>query len=378
MACHSKIGASSMYRWANCPASVKLSEHMPSSESSYALEGTRAHELASYYLLNDKWPNDLHMQDNAEMIEAVQVYVDSVYQDRRALDSTYNGNLFLVEHGFSLKEIDPEAYGTADCVIYDAKKKHLIVYDFKYGAGISVEVTNNEQLMYYALGAILSLPQIRVSKVILKIVQPRCPHPEGMIREWAFSSIETLDFYAEVELAIKKTKDPNAPINPGKWCRFCPAAPVCPKLTENALTFAKEIFTPVPDKYDPKKLSEMLDKLEVIEDHAKKVREFAYAEAIRGRCPPGYKLVEKRATRKWRPELLIEQILEKMGVDSLEMYETPKLKSPAQIEKLIKKEDKEKLKEIVVAESSGFKLVHEAEPGEPIKLGAKDLFTEVT
>ncbi|MCH8328897.1 MAG: DUF2800 domain-containing protein, partial [Nanoarchaeota archaeon] len=47
---HSKIGASSMYRWSNCPGSVKLSEGMTSESSIYAIEGTAAHEVVGLAL----------------------------------------------------------------------------------------------------------------------------------------------------------------------------------------------------------------------------------------------------------------------------------------------------------------------------------------
>ncbi|MCA9333335.1 DUF2800 domain-containing protein, partial [Candidatus Saccharibacteria bacterium] len=44
---HSKLGASSAYRWTACPGSVALCEQAPEQESSiYAQKGTEAHEWA--------------------------------------------------------------------------------------------------------------------------------------------------------------------------------------------------------------------------------------------------------------------------------------------------------------------------------------------
>jgi len=375
---HSLIGASSMHRWANCPGSVNLSKGMPNISSKYAQEGTEAHELAAYYLEHDRFPNELDHQEKHEMIDAVMVYVNAVLEDKRAFNQTFRGNLFLVEQGFQLKAIDSNAYGTSDCVIYNVQTKTLIVYDFKYGAGISVDVEHNEQLMYYALGALLSLPKgVVVNKVILKIVQPRCPHPDGYIREWAFPSFELLDFYVDLENAIRETQNPKASLKSGEWCRFCPAAPKCPILTKNALDFAQNVFDEVEVKaYEPNQLSEMLDKAEIIDDFISKIREFAYQEAMHGRLPPGYKLVQKRGTRKWRDNTLAINNLKGYGLTDMDLYDDPKLKSPAQIEKLIKKDEKKFLEGLVILESSGFKLAKISESGEPILLDAKSLFKD--
>ena len=43
---HALLGASSANRWLNCPPSVRLTEHMADSGSSYAAAGTLAHAIA--------------------------------------------------------------------------------------------------------------------------------------------------------------------------------------------------------------------------------------------------------------------------------------------------------------------------------------------
>ena len=47
---HALLGASSSDRWLNCPPSLRLCENFPDSGSSYATEGTAAHELCEYKL----------------------------------------------------------------------------------------------------------------------------------------------------------------------------------------------------------------------------------------------------------------------------------------------------------------------------------------
>ncbi len=372
---HSPVGASSMHRWSHCPGSVRMSKGIKSTESKYAAEGTKAHEIAAFFLQNETWPFDA----DPEMIDNVQIYTDAVLQDKRKLNKQINGNLFLVEHGFALTTIHPDAFGTADCVIYNAETKILIVYDLKYGAGIGVEATDNEQLMYYGLGALLSA-NVPCEKVILKIAQPRYAHEEGAIRSWEFQSIDLIDFQERLRDAIERTEDPIAPIIPNKdWCRFCPALPICPAIKEEANVVAKTIFSNV-EAYDPQLLADTLDKLPMVEEFAKAVREFAYQEAMKGRLPPGYKLVQKRATRKWNPQFEMGKVISKIAESTEQMNECytpptpPELKSPAQVEKILGKKAVEKY---VIAESSGYKLAHVSEPGEAIALDAKSIFGEL-
>ncbi len=369
---HSRIGASSYKRWKNCPGSVNLSVGIPQSSSSYADEGTKAHEAASYYLEKQMWPE----WAETEMIEAVEVYTNAVLADKAQCDWTKHGNLFLVEHGFDLSQIHRDAWGTSDCVIYNVKQKLLIVYDYKHGAGISVDVNDNEQLIYYALGALLSTG-VPCEDIHIKIVQPRCPHPDGAVRVHKFKSVDIIDFAADLERDAKATDDPKAPLNPGDWCRFCPAAAVCPALGKKAMVLAKTIFKPSV-AYDPQVLADTLEKLPMVEGFISQVREFAYAEAMKGRVPPGYKLVEKRATRKWKEVEGIGKFLSKvLDTKALKTcFTEPVLRSPAQIEKIVGKAHAEKLDTFIIAESSGYKLAHNSDPGTPIMLDAKSIFDE--
>jgi hypothetical protein len=113
----------------------------------------------------------------------------------------------------------------------------------------------------------------------------------------------------------------------------------------------------------------------MLEAYIKQVREFAYGEAEHGRCPPGWKLVQKRATRRWRDEHSALQLLsEKFKLSAPELCEEPKLKSPAQVEKLLAKGARGALTDLVSAESSGFTLAPESDPREPAKTDAKSEF----
>jgi hypothetical protein len=363
---HSHIGASSMHRWSVCAGSVRLSRGITPKTSVYAEEGTRAHELAATIIQSQIIPADA----DPEMLEAVMVYVSEVAAAYAEAGS--HGQLFI-EQKFDLSKIHPGLFGTADAVVCDPKRSLLQVFDYKHGSGIAVEVEENEQLMYYGLGALLSTG-FKCRDVELIIVQPRCDHPEGRIRRWKFESFALLDFAADLKKFAEKTEDPNAPLVPGEHCRFCPAAGICPAIHSKALTLAKEEFSPV-FSYDPQKLSQVLEWLPALEGWIKNVREFAYAEAEHGRCPPGWKLVEKRATRKWRDESFAMHTAHENK--KLGLIETC-IKSVAKVETILgKQEFKELFGDQVTQESSGLTLVHESDKRPPKKVGAKSEFTKI-
>lgn len=384
---HSRIGASSYSRWSTkhggCPGSVKLSEGLPNIESEYAKEGTLAHGVASAilenYFFGKKIPPD-PSPVSREMFAAIKVYVDFIKAAALESGADSKAGHILIEHRFDLSQIHPGLFGTADAVIYYPKEKKLLVADYKHGAGIAVDVEDNLQLQYYGLGALLSTG-FPCETVELAIIQPRCEHEDGQIRRWKFPAIDIIDFGADLADDAMATEKPDAPLNPGKHCRFCPAAPVkCPAVKDRAQVLARSEFAPVAGQaYDPVVLAKNLAMIPAIEAWISKVHEFAYGEAMHGRLPPGFKLVAKRATRKWSaPE---DQIVKYMSEATLkpktEFYSEPALKTPAQMEKLCNKGITEGLRKMVVSVSSGYNLVPESDPRPPVKLDAKSEFTQI-
>lgn len=362
---HSKIGASSMYRWSKCPGSVRLSEEIETHSSKYAEEGTAAHDLAAKIL---EAQDEVALENvDPDTLESVMVYVDYIKEKAK------NGELF-VEHKFDLSSLYPGLFGTADAVIYDAAEEELIVADYKHGMGIAVEVENNPQLMYYGLGALLSFKKMKPKTVRLAIIQPRCFHPDGGIREWVMDSFDLLDFAADLVTYAKRTEDEAAPIVAGDHCKFCPAAATkCPVMREKALSIAQTEFKQGLS-YDPQKLSEAMSWIPTLQDWCKAVHEFAYNEAVAGRKIPGFKLVEKRATRKWGDEASVSAMAR--GLDAApELFKT-EIKSPAQIEKIVGKKTFEKaFSEFVVQESSGMTLVPESDK-RPERTSAESAFSD--
>lgn len=200
MKAHSKLGASSYKRWRNCPASVRLSVGMPNTSSPEAQEGTYAHTLGER-ILNGEIRDLSDFED--EMIEAVMIYVK--YVESAAVGADY----YRLEERFELTAVHPDLFGTADAVIL--KDGILYVIDYKHGKGIPVEVEGNEQLQYYALGALLKTKK-PCKSVKMVIVQPRCFHQDGPIREWTVPAVDLVEFSAQLLEDALRTEDPNAPM----------------------------------------------------------------------------------------------------------------------------------------------------------------------
>lgn len=368
---HSEIGASSMHRWAACPGSVRLSRDVPKVTNKYAEEGTEAHELAAKRLLSGAYPPDC----DPEMQEAVDIYV-------RFVESTKKTREALIEHAFDLSNVHPGLYGTCDMVVFDDAKKLLTVGDYKHGAGVPVDVERNPQLLYYGLGAVLSTG-FECEEIELVIVQPRCNHPDGPIRRWSCSAMDLLDFALELKAYAEATEDPFAKLVPGEHCRFCPAKALCPAIEKMAQEVAKSEFPVVGEEaklYKPKDLSAMLERLPILETWIEGIRAFAYAEAEAGRPPPGWKLVAKRATRKWKNEAETRHFLDAnyQPTTVRDFYDPASLKSPTQVEKVLHEKQYEKIAHLIEARSSGNTLVHENDPRPAVKRAdAKTEFDEL-
>lgn len=354
---HSPIGASSYYRWKACPGSVRLSQGIESKSSIYAQEGTLAHEIAALILQGQELDPKVVSADQ-EMLDAISVYTKTVNKEE--------GFPLLVEHAFDLSDVFPGLYGTADAIIFHEKSKTLKVFDYKHGAGIPVDVEHNTQLMYYGLGALISSDFV-AEHVELVIVQPRCQHIDGPVRRWSLNTFDLLEFAGQLKQDAEIAMSENAPLQPGDHCRFCPAAGMCPALKDRALSVAKTEFA-VATAYDPDELAKILTRLPLLEDWISSVREFAYGEASKGKSIPGYKLVAKRATRRWKDnDYAVSFLKEKCKLKVKAMYGEPSLKSPAQIEKLLTKEQQSQMEDLIEAVSSGNTLAPESDKRPAVK-----------
>lgn len=382
MRTHSPIGFSGAKRWLTCPGSVALGKGIVGVSSEYAEEGTAAHALAEECLKNgymaDRfkgWTIDIapvpvafngpelvafyapgsafevgprQFDVTPEMVEGVNLFLRTVRDDFTP------GDDLAFETPISLPQLHPDLWGTADARNWSPKRRLLRVYDFKYGAGIQVEVAENEQVIGYALGVAMQIGR-GIDQVELVIVQPRAPHVDGPVRRWTMDAIDLLDWAEVFKRGAERCDEPDAPLVPGDHCRWCKAAGICPKVAEVAQIAVTDTYS--GPRYDPEMLADSLERAAIVEKWAKAVREFALNEANQGRVPPRFKLVEKRAVRTYTDEAEAIRMLLGDGMDESDIIDPPKLKSPATIEEMIgKKRFSDLVGEYVASTSSGLTL----------------------
>jgi hypothetical protein len=381
---HAHFSPSSAEMAVNCSASKTKTRGMPDTSSQAAIEGTAVHHLSEIRKRGMKMPKYLivegqHILITDEMIEASDTYL--AFLDLLHKDS----DIFEIEQAIDLDwffapEPPPEpVYGTSDCIAYNAMTKTLTVADFKYGVKW-VDVNGNPQLMIYALGAIGLLGGHEMPEVIrLVIIQPRAGGQ--VVRHHTMRLKELLDWAQDILVpALKRIAANDQTENAGAWCRYCKRAGECAALRTTAIEAAQYEFNDTPieaDTLSNDKLGEILTKAEMIEAWVKTVRATVSRRIDNGQDVPGWKLVQKRAIRKWSDPAQAELSLAVMGD---EIYTTPELKSPAQIEKILKKHglDAETLDDLVTRESSGTTLVREADAREKVtRISASALFDDV-
>jgi len=245
---HSALGASSMSRWASCPGSVELCRGVPSIESDAAKLGTWVHTLIEMYQRGEMPAENFHRLDQ-KVQDAITLYTTTIFEDRYGSKWPLKADdtEIFIEQNFDLNAVYPGCYGRADTVMWNPTTRVLYVYDYKNGKS-AVEVEDNWQLQYYALGALVTLkfPALHVEIVV---VQPNGPG-KNPVRRWRVSSLQLLDFEGFLVERAEATEAANAPLVPGRYCFFCPAHTFCPAKTAERLTKAIDSFDVVSEEED--------------------------------------------------------------------------------------------------------------------------------
>lgn len=402
---HARLGASGSSIWLNCTKSGQLSRtdvYVPKKDTVYTLEGSAAHELAEKCLTDGQdadFYRDLEFGDHfiadREMCENVQVFLDAC----RAVWGKHGG-WRGIEITVSLDDLwkngAPEPlFGTADFVSINGDA--IYVVDLKYGKGVPVDVVGNPQLLYYALGAYFyARSRARVAhikRVVMTIVQPRADHPDGPVRSWEIPLLDLLMWGDDV---VKRTVDAivsgNVIYKSGQHCRWCPVAGRCPELRRKALEAARTQFDdvdfshtpPAPDAIPLEDLGKALDQAELVYAWLSSARA-AVSHAIEtGKQIPGWKLVDKRASRKWAvPESDVFKRLADEGFD-LDDFMTPrKALSPPQVETVLKRQHRisledANLEDLITKESSGTTLVRDKDDRPAAPTGPRAVFDDVS
>ena len=360
---HSSIvGGSTAKRVINCPGSVKLAAQMPPQPSSkYADEGTLLHNAIATVLETDCDPMSLVGTKYNDITLTAELVEEKMLPALAALDEIDPAKTaeLMIESHVDFGDFLPGAFGSTDVLMRVGDK--AVVLDWKFGSGIPVSAEENPQLMFYAAAAMRSAKTQWVFRgaetIELVIVQP--PH----IRRWEVSRRRLEVFEIDLRNAVRQSEAPEAPVKHGDWCKFCPAKPICPVMNGAVERALKTQL----DTVSPELVGAMLKNADLLEDWIKQLRQFALQRLENGANVPGYKLVAKRATRQWADEATAVAALTALGVDESELMVT-ELKSPAQVEKVLKKSKLALPDDLIVSISSGHTLADEADARPPVVL----------
>lgn len=364
---HAKLSPSGAHRWMACPGSVVLEADFPDQSSSYAREGTVAHDLAARVLEWDTYAaqtfvgQTVVVDDHGEKVEwlVTQEMADYVDDYVKLVRELAQGKTLLVESKVPIGHLTGEerATGTSDAVIIDGANRNLSIVDLKYGMGVRVEATDNPQLMMYALGALeLYGVLCDFDTVSMYIHMPRlnyvgeCHMTTEDLLKFA-KNVRTEAGYVRLAESLDMTADDDivrSLFNPGeKQCRFCKAKATCPALRAEVTEIVGgsatlEDFMPeVPDmQTGDNYLSMAMAKVGLVEDWCKGVRAEVERRLLAGQKVDGFKLVEgRRGNRKWADEAEVEALFKSFRLKADDMYDKT-LISPTKAEKLFKSNPK--------------------------------------
>lgn len=360
---HSNIvGGSTAKRVISCPGSVALVQKMPPKPSSeHADRGTLLHNVIAEHLEGKPWTLGLKYNDQVLTQELVDEKLMPALRALDEVDPTQN-MVYEVETRVGFGDLLPGVFGSTDLI--GRVGNRAVVLDWKFGDGVVVDAVENPQLMFYAAAA-MRTDEAKwafdgAEEIELIIVQP------PMVRRWVTTKERIAAFELELVSAIKAAQMPNAKLSSGDHCRWCNAKSICPVMNGAVDRALKTTL----DNIDTVTLSDMMHNADLLEQWLKDIRALAHQVLEKGGIVPGYKLVAKRSTRQWVDDSKAADALIASGVHPFKEVEVV---SPAQAEKLLKKEGKELPKELVVSISSGNTMASEDDPRPAVVLIGQQL-----
>lgn len=340
MSNHSTIlGGSTAARVLNCPASVRLSKDIPQPPPSiYALEGTALHAVMEKYL--DEGQSMVDPDIITCTVEGVEIttelYADKLVPAWGAVQEAFKRldmEWYAVEARVQYTPVEG-SFGTCD-VVGQGRDNLVFLLDHKFGH-VSVSPVENKQLMFYALG-LMHDPDYHdmwtgepSQPVVLGIVQPENGR-DSALWTWETTAQELVEFDMKLRQSVViATTDETASPTVGDWCKYCRAAAVCPAK----LRGAKSVNALKQEHLND--LAVAMELATELEPWIKSVKTLAHEQLERGDKIEGWKLVAKRAMRKWADATDIMTKLKNAKKLKVGDYSKQVMFTPPQLEKICK------------------------------------------
>lgn len=348
--------------WSYCAAQPTIVERFVTDNepSEEAMEGTCAAWVAEMVLsgqtetcrdlVGEMCPENNWPVDHA-MANYIQGYCDMI---------TARGGIMEAERRVYLTDFingTPDAYA----VVTQEPRRNpnhlhsstLYVDDLKYGFGIVSP--NSRQVLIYA-GALFNELVTKghaPDRIVIGIYQPRAFHHDGIYRTRALTPAQLT---AEIEHVIamgRKCFEPEPMATPGRHCKYCDAAHVCPAITTEMYDIVTMMRGSLARNMTPEELSNQLAFIGIAEDVLKGLKRATEAEATArmesGQRIPGWSM--KRGAGRRRFNIDGDMIELFTGIDPY----SGNLCTPAELER--RGADKEVLKTITETPPTKAKLV---------------------
>ena len=357
---HALWSPSSAKRRLTCAGSLAMEIDEANEDSDASTEGTTAHACAAEILLTGQVSTTTGV--TGDMLHYVQMYVDYVKATIQNYTNLGAKVTMYVEVRLPLVDITTEkdSFGTSDIVLiieWDDGTAEVHVIDLKFGYK-EVE-SSDPQLQVYGLAA------IHKYGLLLNITQVHCTVMQPRVRaepDTVSYSIPEMEAFGEMvkekaTLAFSILEAPASALNylqpSEKGCLWCRAKHKCPALvkhvhdtvygemqdlTQEGIEPIDEISFDGPPKDFAALLPVFMRRVPQIEAWCKYVRAKVEQQLIAGQPVEGFKLEQGRSgARKFTNEIAAAHVLMSNNVPKELFYTAPELRTPADIEKKVKK-----------------------------------------
>jgi hypothetical protein len=253
---------------------------------------------------------------------------------------------------------DTDVGGTLDLVCITADNRGLLL-DYKTGRGVQVEAENNDQILFAASTALIHScmkEELAACESFIGVILQPNLQGEIQIKTWEFDRATVDAWWDNHQKMIAVSREPDAPLNAGSHCKFCPAAAICPEKNGQA----QQALQMNPTHLET--LSQALDLVPQLEEWCKDVRKTALEQLEAGADVAGYQLAKKRATERWSDTDAALQALRRHIGGKKGFYEEKAITPAAARKKLIAKGIEKSVADEMVSShterrSSGFNVV---------------------
>ena len=368
---HLTIGGSTAERTKACPGWVSASKDIPTRPAGQAaIDGSMHHEVQEMCQRDGAEPKDhvgfVYSENGVsrEFTEDDLALSYMAFNATNALCDELDIDEMIVEPFVQL--IPDLAGGSIDLIGLSRKRDTLLFLDYKFGRG-KVGVKNNVQLQFYGISAeadpLTADMFDGVDNIEFAIIQPQVS-PEAS--RWSCTPAELAEFKIDMMTSIDQAQSSTPPLNTGSHCQYCPASPYCTVRradmigTLNLGLLAKDA------------LQASADILEDVEAWLNAAKQELYIQLSRGVNIHGWKIVDKRASRKWIDEAAAEEALILAKIDRGIFTKEILLTAPQVVDALKKYKIDFNLSEFIEVKSSGTTLVAEHDDRDAVVPGVPE------